>query len=432
MGCRVKRHILNLNSGRYSSDSYAYVKGDRRILLFDLSGGGHHPAYIMHLIRYWGEREISGYLDIVVLPKFIHRHSDVVEMAEKYGQNRVKFVPITPAEAKSMAPRLNLLSRKRLAFQEWCLLCKYAELLKATHGLLMYFDTYQLPILLARRPPCLLSGIYFRPTFHYGDFEHYTPSWNERLRQWREKHHLSLVLRQPWLKTIFCLDPFVVKYFDQFKTQAKAVYLPDPVQIYRNSELEPEKLWKNLGINSSRKVFLLFGALNRRKGLYKLFDAIRLLPPELCQKFCLLLVGSISSKDKSPVQAQIEQLTQSLPVQIVTHDQFVGEWEIQAYFQIADFVLAPYQRHVGMSGILLLAAASQKPVLSSDYGLMREIVRRYELGLTVDSSVPEKISKGLTRFLEEDSEKLGNRTKMKSFAEQNSAEKFASVILQHL
>jgi hypothetical protein len=29
---------------------------DRRILLFDLSVGGHHPAYIQHLIRYWGEQ----------------------------------------------------------------------------------------------------------------------------------------------------------------------------------------------------------------------------------------------------------------------------------------------------------------------------------------------------------------------------------------
>jgi glycosyltransferase involved in cell wall biosynthesis len=99
---------------------------------------------------------------------------------------------------------------------------------------------------------------------------------------------------------------------------------------------------------------------------------------------------------------------------------------------MADVILAPYQRHVGMSGILLLAAAAQKPVLSSNYGLMGEIVRRYELGLTVDSTEPKEIAKGLTRFLVEDSDKLCDRAKMKSFAEQNSAEEFARVIFEHL
>ena len=73
MSTSNKNIELILNSEQFNRN--------RRILLFDLSVGGHHPAYIMHLIRYWGEREISGYLDIVVLPKFIHLHSDVVEMA---------------------------------------------------------------------------------------------------------------------------------------------------------------------------------------------------------------------------------------------------------------------------------------------------------------------------------------------------------------
>jgi glycosyltransferase involved in cell wall biosynthesis len=417
---------LDLSPGVLQSSS------SRRILVFDLSVGGHHPGYILHLIQYWGEQELQGHLDIVVLPQFMQQHSDVVEVALEYAQQRVKFVPITQAEEAALLPRTSFLSRKRRAFQEWSLLCKYAQTLKATQALLMYFDTYQLPLLLGQTSPCPVSAIYFRARFHYRDFEHYTPPKQEQRQMWREKLHLSFVLRKPQLKTVFCLDPFVVKYFEQLKTQAKAVYLPDPVQIYSDSELKPKKLRHELGIDSHRKVFLLFGALDGRKGLHKLMEAIPLLSPDLCQKLCLLLVGPISSRDKAQVQVQIEQITHSLPVQIIICDRFVNEQDIQPYFQIADVILAPYQRHIGMSAILVRAAAAQKPILSSGYGLMGEIVRRYELGLTVDSTEPKEIAKGLTRFLVEDSDKLCDRTKMQSFAEQNSAEEFARVIFEHL
>jgi glycosyltransferase involved in cell wall biosynthesis len=85
-----------------------------------------------------------------------------------------------------------------------------------------------------------------------------------------------------------------------------------------------------------------------------------------------------------------------------------------------------------MSGTLVLAAAAQKPVLSSNYGLMGKLVQDYHLGLTLDSTQPREIAKGLTRFLQEPESVLCDRTLMKKFAEQNSAEKFADVIFNHI
>jgi hypothetical protein len=154
-----------------------------RLLLFDLSIGGHHPGYILHLIQYWREQKLSGYLDIVVLPEFMKQHNDVVEIAKKCDRDKIKFVPISDRERNSLAARSNLISRKILNFQEWNLLCKYTKLLKTTHALVMYFDTYQLPILLQRNPPCPISAIYFRPRFHYNDFKDCYFSWQERWHQ---------------------------------------------------------------------------------------------------------------------------------------------------------------------------------------------------------------------------------------------------------
>jgi glycosyltransferase involved in cell wall biosynthesis len=239
-------------------------------------------------------------------------------------------------------------------------------------------------------------------------------------------------MSHPQLQNLFCLDPFVVKHLAQFGSNATAIHLPDPVQIYETPE-EPhlKKFKESLGIESGRKVFLLFGALyDGRKGIHQLLEAISMVSPTVCQKLCLLLVGQLFGTKESPIQKRIVEISSSLPVQIILRDEFIPEQDVPLYFQSADVILAPYQRHIGMSGILVQAAAAQKPLLSSDYGLMGEITRHWQLGLAVDSTVPSELAKALTRFLLEEIEGLSDRAKMKIFAEQNSSENFARLIFQ--
>jgi glycosyltransferase involved in cell wall biosynthesis len=174
----------------------------------------------------------------------------------------------------------------------------------------------------------------------------------------------------------------------------------------------------------------MFGVPQKRKGIYQLLEAIALLPSHLCQKLCLLLVGPRSSDPL--LQTRKAELSEALPIQVISHDTFVPDREIQPYFQVSDVILAPYQRHIGMSAILVRAAAATKPVLSSNYGLMGEMVKRHKLGITVDSSVPSEIAKGLAQFLLGSPTEFCEFSSMKSFAEQNSAENFASTIFQNL
>lgn len=405
---------------------------DRNIMLFDLSINGHHPAYIRHLIYYWGEKNLPGYLNIVVSPQFIQHHSDVVALADSYGESNINFVAIAPDAEVALKSRKSGFNRTMRAFQEWNLLCQYANSLKANQCLIMYFDTCQLPLAFGKKPPCPVSGIYFRPTFHYSSFAQFIFSWQDRLQQWREKLLLSRVLQHPQLQTLLCLDPFFVKYLDQFNNSIKVAELPDPVSLTTVSKAQVINLKERLEIDPQRQVFLLFGALTGRKGIYQLLEAVAMLPPELSEKFCLILAGQANSQEQDKINSHIAAISQATRVQIITHYEFISEAEVQTYFQLADVVLAPYQRHVGMSGILLLAAAAQKPVLSSDYGLMGEVVRRYNLGLTVDSTIPTELAKGLARFLLESPADLGDRIKMKSFADQNSTEQFAKTIFERL
>jgi len=319
------------------------------------------------------------------------------------------------------------------SFQEWQVLCDYAQKLQASHCLVMYFDTCQMPLGLGQKPPCLISGIYFKPSFHYPYFAPADWTWKERLQQWREKILLKQVLRQPQLHTLFNLDPLVGQYIDRLSRPfSKAISLPDPVQITSVSVSQITQLRQRLSIAEGRQVFLLFGALNGRKGIYQLLEAIAQLPEALGEKMCLVLVGQANSQEQVQMLCQIETLLHHSPVQIISHYEFVPEADVPIYFQMADVVLAPYQKHIGMSGILIWAAAAQKPVLSSNYGLMGELVRRYQLGLAVDSSRPADITQGLAQFLQAPITTFGNPQQMRLFATQNSAKRFAQTLCQRL
>jgi glycosyltransferase involved in cell wall biosynthesis len=414
-----------------------------RLLLFELDVRGHHPGYIQHLVQYWCQQELVGQLDIVVSNRFMQQHQRIVELAEQAKWENVRFIPITVAEEAELFDAADLehsfKGRIRRAFQEWRLLRKYTKLLKTDHCFVMYLDTLLLRLsLLPQLPfgfkslPCAMSTIYFRPILHYGNFPNYVPEGRESMWYWRDRVCLSRLLRVPNLKTLFCLDGYAAEHINQVYGTNQAVHLADPVQIYPARAAAVSALKQTLGIDPQRQTFLLFGALSERKGLQQVLDAVASLPAHRCQQMSLLLIGPIASAEKDALHQRIAALTTVLPIQVITQHEFIPDEAIQPYFQLADVILAPYQRHVGMSAILVRAAAAEKPVIAADFGLMGEVTRQYGLGLAIEASNPTSLAAGMTSLLVDGPEQVGDRAGMRIFAAQNTAERFASQIFQCL
>lgn len=402
-----------------------------KIVLFDLKHTGHHANYIKHLIKHWQRFKLKGKLYVVVSPQFMKQHKDTVRLASDYENLGVEFVPISNLEFEKVKNIGSIFERMKCNLRKWGLMCKYTARLKASHCLIMYLDTCELPLVLGLKLPCPFSGIYFRPTFHYSSFSSQKPSKKETLQKWRDHLFLDRTLRNPQLHTLFCLDPLVDKTIKQLYPFVRAVPLADPIEMSATKLIDPKLLRAKHKIPDDRKVFMVFGSINGRKGIYKLFKALKLLSPEICKKYCFLILGSASSTDRTRICEEVNLICKDRPLQIVTHFEFVSDAEAEAYFKFADVVLALYQRHVGMSGILLLAAAAQKPVISSDYGLMGELTRRYGLGTTVDSTAPQKIAEKLTQIYAE--QRLDYDVEgMKRFVDSNSASKFTRTIFEHI
>ncbi len=101
-------------------------------------------------------------------------------------------------------------------------------------------------------------------------------------------------------------------------------------------------------------------------------------------------------------------------------------------FGATDLVLAPHQRHVGSSGILLRAAAAGVPLLTQKYGAMGETVRAWKLGITVDTGNPSEIARALERFLGSDPLTWIDRHSARRLAEANTPKRFAATVFESL
>lgn len=401
-------------------------------MLFDLALGGHHGAYLKQLVEHGCAQPSITRICVVVTPDFLTVHADVVKFFSQFNKSALKLITITQAEANQLIGKRGAWGRFNRTLAEWLFFCRYAKQLGATQAVLMYLDTYEVPLTLRGKAPCSFSGIYFRPSFHYSEFKDQLPTWRSSLQARRNRFTLERLLAHPQLTHLFCLDPFATKRLAHAGHEQKAIYLPDPVDYCAAPSNLVGQLREQLNVWPNRRVFLLFGALDSRKGIYQLLEAIHHLDGATCQQMCLVLAGKTDPDEQVHIQMIVQQRLREKPIQIIEQYEFIPNRLSSAYFQLADIVLAPYQHHVGMSGILLTAAAAGKPVLSSCHGLMGQLTRIYELGLTVEAQFPEAIARGIVQCLNKPTQALCDPSRQKALVKQHDPEHFSQTIFQYI
>lgn len=400
-------------------------------MVMDLNRLGHTPTYIRYVAEGWCARKPEGTLTFVVSDKFHALHPEIVGLAET--TEGLKFIEITLQErailrqAKAGAPLLfrDVLTRKipeaTREFKLWELVNAYAMRLGATHCFLLTMDAYA---------PFLAAGLAMQAPF--SGLIHLTPDFAgppHTLTQ--QKFVFARLLKHPQLLKIFYFGPrdLSARFPD---AKSKLVHLPTPTPTYHATADEHEALRKELGVEAGRRVFLLFGYLSGAKGVFKLVEALARLSPATAARMCLIVAGTSGEQDIARLREGLEAVRESLPLQVVERYEFIPEVKVPAYLEAADVIVAPHQKLSGASGMLVLAAAAQKPTVGSEYGYIGEMMREYALGLAVDTTQPLEIAHALTRCVNEDLGSLADADKMKLFAAENSADRFAGMILEEM
>lgn len=361
----------------------------RRAIIFERNMIGHYPDHIRGLLEYRLRTDRGGELILVVPSEFQNRHPDVHALAVQAMNHGVRCVPIAESDYDSI-------KRTPAPLQPWIIwkcIKKYARRVKADSIFLLSIDSFQLPLLLEREPPCSVSGIYFRPTFHYSTYKLTSGGISEQVVACSKARVIRRLLEQPWIQRVLTLDALAAAYMREEWGSSKVEPLAEPLRAFDASWGRPYAR-SAVGVQSERTALLLFGALTERKGLLAVLGALTVLSDELASKTCLLLTGWLEPRLRTRTAKAVEIL-RSRGMQVVCRWSYVGESDLNVLMSAADIVLAPYLRHKGSSGVLVRSAAAGRPVLGSSYGLLGWMIRKHRLGVAVNTESVRDLAEGL-------------------------------------
>lgn len=400
---------------------------DPHILLFDSYASGHHGDYIQMLLDHWVANAPDGRLDLVLPSNFSSVFPDVADFARRHCDRGISLHSIRGERTLKHGSPFSFV-RRDLAQGE--MIRNAIQDLRPDHCLLMHIDHAQLSLWMDLRFdwPVSISGIYFRPSFHYAEIGSPPHNLRERMGRIRKRVMLSWAFTNPHLKILFSLDPFAVSHINRLSREARAVALPDGLDFSSRdhdpmqAEVHPRDRYRAL----------LFGVLSRRKGVFAVLEALGRLPREMQRRLEVTFAGRLSNGDREDILRAVESARASSDVEIVLEDRYIPDSKVESYLEAADLILVTYQRHVGSSNVLVRAAAAQRPVLGSDFGLVGEQIRRNHLGLAVDTTSPKHLAAGLETFIRNPDSLPFDPGAARRFAESNSAEAFARTIFSHL
>ena len=395
-----------------------------RIVLFNLYSGGHHPHHLECLAAYWEALGPQAELHVVVTDRHARQHPGTVARIAA-TPNTELHVARLPSDFSEWGS--STLARDRLHGR---LAAHYIRLLHPDHFVFMLCDHAQISLATDLRFswPLAISGIYFRPSFHYGSLGGPPETARDRVKGLTKQVVLRAALRNPHFRTLFSLDPFAVPRIARWSRHTEVVPLPEPLE---HGDAGPGSPLLD-GIEPGRRRLVIFGSLDEKKGIEVVLDALEALPPELQRQVALILGGPVGGHRRDEVLARITDLDAQTGLQLRLEDRFIPEEDVQPLLAACDLVLLTYQRHVGSSGVLIRAAAAGIPVLATDYGVVGEQVRRHRLGITVDATDADSIRAVLEAWIERPEVIPFDEGSAAAFAGENTAELFAETIFSRL
>jgi glycosyltransferase involved in cell wall biosynthesis len=407
----------------WSPDSLPVARqAPRKILIFEPEAEGHTLEWLEAIVRVAVSERADTELWLVIAEGLCAPLARLLPMA---ARDRIRIVPLPAKEARRCVGR----PLTRAGFWRWWTMRKYLRKTGAQHGLFLTIDLLSLPLALGLGAGGKgLSGVLFRPSVHYREIGPYRPGIGDWLRDLRKAVLYPLMLRNPAVERVLTLDPFFPTYARTYYRQGEKVSaLPEPCP----PEAKPTAN-DNEGdfVPSGRVGFLLFGYLAERKGPLAVLDALLLLPPEITSRVAILFAGKVDPALRERLEQRRQTLVRERPdLWLRIDDRRLDRGELAALVRRSDVILAPYQKFVGSSGVLMWAAVNGRPVLAQDYGLVGRLTREHRLGISVDSCDPAQLAYEIARMIERGPASFIDLPAAARFVATQTPQRFASLVL---
>jgi glycosyltransferase involved in cell wall biosynthesis len=197
----------------------------------------------------------------------------------------------------------------------------------------------------------------------------------------------------------------------EIRSSATVARIPHPT--YESFRLDPaltmDEARRRLDVHG--RMVLFFGFIRPYKGLIHL---LRAMPQVLSVIHCTLYVVGEFYEKKDRYLQELKRLGIEKSVRII--DRYISNEEVPLYFSAADVVVLPYISAT-QSGVVQIAYAFEKPVITTNTGGLPEAVREGETGLLVPPEDPEALAEAIISFFKDNrgAEFSRNVSKYRSF-----------------
>lgn len=349
------------------------------VLIFEPDPHGHTQEWLAHISRFAARERPDWRITFAVAPE--------LAAAIPPGKN----IGIMPLDARTTVYCLHA-SLPVSGFARWWAMRRLMKRSRADHGLILCLDHLSLPLALGLRIGKPVTGILFRPSTHYAELHpEERPTAKERIRDFRKRVFYALMLRNRSLRKVLSLDPYFPDHARRLFAQGRKVEAICDPAFPLPAASEPTDI-----IPAGRTVFLLFGALAARKGVLTLLAALHKVDVHAASNIAVVIAGRVEPGIAAMVEDGVAELRHAQPaLWLRLENRRLPVSELSALVHRCDVILAPYQRFVGSSGVLLWAASVGKPVITQNYGLLGKLCRENELGLSIDTTDPAMLAKAI-------------------------------------
>ena len=256
---------------------------------------GHYLEYAHHI--YMGALEHKDEEFIFVIPGQFQEHKDKYVWPET---DNISFDYLTADECQYCLPPSPL----KAAWRKSKLIRAKCKKHSADRVILINLSS-AIPFLAFFLPHGVKAqGVQYR-IYRYGN--------QKGIRMLLEKMRYQIMARHSQIASVMILnDQESAEYFNNVYHTHKFKFLPDPVPEVDESQLKD--LRKELGIPQANKIFLLFGALNFRKGVFKTLDALRRLDLEVAKTITMVFAGWVQDPIKERFYKEIKDLKSNVQV----------------------------------------------------------------------------------------------------------------------
>lgn len=191
------------------------------------------------------------------------------------------------------------------------------------------------------------------------------------------------------------LSEAVSKELDQFDKNKKRIVLYHPIYDIFGEPVPKAQALRYLELPGGRYV-LFFGLIKKYKGLETLLKAFA--TEELKNSDIQLIIAGEFYENKEKYLKIIKD--SGIENKVILKDFFIPADEVKYYFSAADIVVQPYLSAT-QSGISQIAYNFEKPMIVTDVGGLREIVKDGKGGYVVPKENPQALAKAIKKFFDE-------------------------------